>query len=228
MDGSISFNGLLKGSIAEGGGGGSSTVVISPVVTSGTKIADVSVNGVEKDLYCPTPPTPQEVVITPVVTSGTKIADVSVNGVEKDLYCPTVTPTNVTVTQELTEGTKIGTITVNGVDTDLYAPEGGGGSGEIYSTTEWDTGDTWIDNRHIYGRVIDLGVDTEVNSSWKAMNILVPEISFFLNGWGIRESNGMSISLNVWNQYDASNSLAVQAREWGMVRYIIIKYVKNS
>ena len=31
--------------------GGGTDVVITPVVTSGTKIADVSVGGVEKDLY---------------------------------------------------------------------------------------------------------------------------------------------------------------------------------
>ena len=225
MQGSINFDGSLVGNIT-GGGGGGSDVIITPVVTSGTKIADVTVNGVEKDLYCPTPPTPPEISITPVQESGTKIADISLNGVEKDLYAPN--PTAVSVYQVQQSGTKIATIGVNGVNTDIYAPEGGSGSGESYSTTEWDTGDTWIDNRHIFGRVIDLGVDTEVTSSWRAMGVLVPEISFFLNAWGIREGNGMSISLNAWNQYDASNSLAVQAREWGMVRYIIIKYVKNS
>ena len=226
MEGSINFDGSLVGNINRGRGGGGDTVVITPVVTSGTKIADVSVNGVEKDLYCPTPPTPPVVEITPVVTSGTKIADVSVGGVEKDLYAPN--PTQISVNQVQQSGTKIASISVNGASTDLYAPEGGGGRGETYSTTEWNTGDVWIDNRHIFGRVIDLGVDTEVTSSWTAMNVLVPEISFFLNAWGIREGNGMSISLNAWNQYDNNYSLAVQAREWGMVRYIIIKYVKNS
>ena len=191
MDASIDFSGVLKGSIADsGGGGGGDTVIITPVVTSGTKIADVSVNGVKKDLYAPN-------------------------------------PTQVSVNQVQQSGTKIAIINVNGVNTDLYAPEGGGGSGETYSTTEWDTGDVWIDNRHIFGRVIDLGVDTEVTNSWKSMGVLVPGIAFFLNAWGVRESNGMSISLNAWNQFDGSN-LAVQAKEWGKVRYIIIKYVKNS
>lgn len=222
MEGNINFDGSLVGNIMGGGGGGGDTIVITPVVTSGTKIADVSVNGVEKDLYCPNPP---EVDITPVVTSGTKIADVSVGGVERDLYTPN--PTQVSVNQVQQSGTKIATIGVNGVNTDIYAPEGGGGGGESYSTTEWDTGNTWINGRHIYGRVIDLGTDTEVGNTWKSMGVLVPEIAFFLNAWGIRESNGMSISLNAWNQFEASN-LAVQAREWGMVRYIIITYVKNS
>lgn len=89
MDASIDFSGVLKGSIADSGGsGGGDTVIITPVVTSGTKIADVSVNGVEKDLYCPTPPAPTEVDITPVQQSGTKIATIGVNGVNTDLYAP--------------------------------------------------------------------------------------------------------------------------------------------
>lgn len=123
MQGSINFDGSLVGNITGGGGGGGSDVVITPVVTSGTKIADVSVNGVEKDLYCPTPPTPPQIDITPVQESGTKIADVSLNGVEKDLYAPN--PTIVNVTQVQQSGTKIATIGVNGQNTDIYAPEGG-------------------------------------------------------------------------------------------------------
>ena len=138
MNGSITFDGSLVGDISGGGGGGGDEVIITPVVTSGTKIADVSVNGVEKDLYCPTPPTPPEVDITPVVTSGTKIADVSIGGVEKDLYAPT--PTQVGVTQVQQSGTKIATIGVNGVNTDLYAPESGG---DVFSSDEVEDG-TWF------------------------------------------------------------------------------------
>ena len=146
MQGSINFDGSLVGNITGDGGGGGDTVVITPVVTSGTKIADVSVNGVEKDLYCPTPPTPPEVDITPVVTSGTKIADVSIDGVEKDLYAPNPTQVNITPVQQ--SGTKIATIGVNGVNTDLYAPESGG---DIYSTSERVVG-VWIDGRPLYQR----------------------------------------------------------------------------
>lgn len=120
MQGSINFDGSLVGNITGGGGGGGDTVVITPVVTSGTKIADVSVNGVEKDLYCPTSPTPTEIDITPVVTSGTKIADVSVGGVEKDLYCPN--PPEIDITPVVTSGTKIADVSVNGVEKDLYCP----------------------------------------------------------------------------------------------------------
>lgn len=154
MNASIDFSGVLEGSIA-GEGGGGSEVVITPVVTSGTKIADVSVDGVEKDLYCPTPATPQEVVITPVVISGTKIADVSIDGVEKDLYCPTMTPTEVIITQVQQSGTKIATIGVNGVNTDLYAPNGGGS--DIYTSNEQRVG-TWIDGKTLYQKTISFSV----------------------------------------------------------------------
>lgn len=86
------LRGYVEGMInLNGGGGGGSTVVIEPVLTSGTKIADVSVDGVEKDLYAPTPtpPTPAtEVTVTQVVTEGTKIATIGVDGVETDLYAP--------------------------------------------------------------------------------------------------------------------------------------------
>ena len=135
MQGSINFDGSLVGNITGGGGSGGDTVVITPVVTSGTKIADVSVNGVEKDLYCPTPP---EVNITPVVTSGTKIADVSVGGVEKGLYAPN--PTVVNVNQVQQSGTKIATIGVNGVNTDVYAPNN---SSDNYSSEEHIVG-SWF------------------------------------------------------------------------------------
>lgn len=156
MNGSISFNGSLIGDITGGGGGGGDEVIITPVVTSGTKIADVSVNGVEKDLYCPTPPTPTEVDVTPIVTSGTKIADVSLNGVERNLYAPN--PTSVNVTQVQQSGTKIATIGVNGVNTDIYAPNYGS---HKYSTTEHVVG-TWIDGRPVYEKTFTFIINSTI------------------------------------------------------------------
>ena len=51
MQGSINFDGSLIGNITGGGGGGGSEVVITPVLTSGTKIATINVNGVDYDIY---------------------------------------------------------------------------------------------------------------------------------------------------------------------------------
>ena len=176
MNGSITFDGSLVGNITGGGGGGGDTVVITPVVTSGTKIADVSVNGVEKDLYCPTPPTPPQIDITPVVTSGTKIADVSVGGVEKDLYAPN--PTTVNVTQVQQSGTKIATIGVNGVNTDIYAPEGGG---IIYSLEEHVIG-KWIDEKPIYQKTYIIN-ETIYNQD-KTIDVSDLNIKKYVNGYG--------------------------------------------
>ena len=217
----MELNGNVAGMLKLLGGG--SDVKITQLLSEGVAIAIVKVDENTITLYAPEGGS--DVEVTPALLSGTKIADIKVADDTIALYAPA--PTSVNVSQIQHTGTKIATISINGNSTDIYAPEGGSSGGESYSTTEWDTGNTWIDGRHIYGRVIDLGVDTEVTSSWKAMDVLVPEIAFFLNAWGVRESNGMSISLNAWNQFDG-NSLAVQATEWNKVRYIIINYVKNS
>ena len=178
MDASIDFSGVLRGSIADGGGGGGGdTVIITPVVTSGTKIANVSVNEERKDLYAPNP---TQVNINQVQQSGTKIASIEVNGQSVDLYAPSPTaPTEVIVTPVQQSGTKIASIDVNGASTDLYAPKSGctlysggevpqinlGVNGDIYakvSGTETNTDilltDVVIDQNNTYMPfTIDLG-----------------------------------------------------------------------
>ena len=54
MQGSISFDGTLAGSIA-GGGGGGSNVTITPTLLEGTKVADYSIDDTNGSLYAPTP-----------------------------------------------------------------------------------------------------------------------------------------------------------------------------
>ena len=91
------------------------TVSVVPNVTSGAKIATVTVDGTSNDLYAPSGGS--TVSVTPVVSSGTKIATVTVDGTSKDLYAP-----NVSVSPALATGTKIATVTVDSTPTDLYAP----------------------------------------------------------------------------------------------------------
>ena len=202
MQGSINFDGSLVGNITGGGGGGGDTVVINPVVTSGTKIADVSVNGVEKDLYCPTPPTPPQIDITPVQESGTKIADVSLNGVEKDLYAPNPTQVNITPVQQ--SGTKIATIGVNGVDTDIYAPSGCGG-GDEYSQTP-----------HKVGKYVENNVEYDV---WEVMLVYGAQY------YGEEEHN-LSY-LNIYKLLDVRGSIKMNSDggNWG---YYSPFYFSNS
>ena len=220
MDASIDFSGVLRGSIADGGGGGGGdTVIITPVVTSGTKIADVSVNGVEKDLYCPTPSAPPEVDITPVVTSGTKIADVSIGGVEKDLYAPT--PTQVSVTQVQQSGTKIATIGVNGVNTDLYAPEGGE---IIYSLTERKIG-KFLD-QDLYDVTVDFGSDISFVPDWNLTSITHQNKYNLIFGGELISSLKLAYNVDI-----ASNDATyVEIRPYYSCvgRYLHYKYTKNS
>lgn len=60
------------------GGGGGSTVVVTPIVESGTKIATITVDDVDSDLYAP------NVAVVQTVTAGTKIGSVA----GTDLYAP--------------------------------------------------------------------------------------------------------------------------------------------
>ena len=62
----------------EGGGGGGSTVVVTPVVTEGTKIATITVDSDDSDLYAP------NVSVVQTLTEGTKIGSVA----GTDLYAP--------------------------------------------------------------------------------------------------------------------------------------------
>ena len=226
MQGSINFDGSLVGNITGGGGGGGDTVVITPVVTSGTKIADVSVNGVEKDLYCPTPPTPPEIDITPVVTSGTKIATIEVDGNEVDLYAPNSTQVNITPVQQ--SGTKIATIGVNGVNTDLYAPNNGG---HEYSTTEHVVG-TWIDGRPVYEKTF-----TFITNSTIYYIPDTTDINHLINvsGFANKENNDFYIpysdgSDNISIAYTVNNGIRIFSSNYfnGAEYTLTIQYTKSS
>lgn len=66
----------IAANIEESGGG--STVVVTPIVESGTKIATVTVDGDDSDLYAP------NVSVVQTVTEGTKIGSVA----GTDLFAP--------------------------------------------------------------------------------------------------------------------------------------------
>ena len=222
MDASIDFSGVLRGSIADGGGGGGGdTVVITPVVTSGTKIADVSVNGVEKDLYAPNP---TQVIVNQEQQTGTKIGSIEVNGVEIDLYAPS--PTQVNVTQVQQSGTKIATIGVNGVNTDLYAPEGGGGI--IYSLEERIIG-KWIDGRNVYERTYNIG-SLPIGPNGTSITSVVDnhnEINSILSMNAISITEKASINLMSFISSYTNDIIAYGFRtdNW---EYITLRYIKAS
>lgn len=78
---------LGEGNLVIQGGEGGSTVEVTPVVTSGTELAKISVDGDIKSIYAPTVEVP-EITVTPTLTEGTEIATISVDGERKTLYAP--------------------------------------------------------------------------------------------------------------------------------------------
>lgn len=69
---------------ATGGGGGGSTVSVIPIVTTGTKIATIVVDAIERDLYAPG----ADVRVTPTVSTGVQIATITIDGTDYYLYAP--------------------------------------------------------------------------------------------------------------------------------------------
>ena len=192
MQGTINFDGTLSGSIA-GGGGGGSEVSITPIVTTGTKIADFEIDGNTGSLYSPTPESLPGTIVTKALrkyndTTQTKIMTVTTldtsnnQEVSQDIYAPS--PVQCWYTPGLEQDYQIGQFTYGGVTQNVYIPyfqrplTAGSGinidvdnvisctasGGVNYSTTEQDTGLKWIDNRPIYQRTLVYNPNLNTNS----------------------------------------------------------------
>ena len=80
------------------GGGSGSTVTVTQVLTSGTKIATIGVDGTDTDLFAPSGGGGGSTVsVTQIQSTGTKIATVTVDGNGTDLYSPDAPVTDVQV-----------------------------------------------------------------------------------------------------------------------------------
>lgn len=80
------INDLIDGG---GGGGGGSTVTITPTLSTGTKIADFTINGDSDSLYAPSGGGGGSTVeVQQIQTSGTRIAVITVDNVPTNLYAP--------------------------------------------------------------------------------------------------------------------------------------------
>ena len=109
--------------LANGGGGGGSEVTWTQLTQSGTKIAEIDIDGTTTNVYAPTSGGASalsglsDVDLTSPTNGQGLIYDSTnsewVNGDVGD---------SVSVTQTLGSGTKVGTVTINGSGTDLYAP----------------------------------------------------------------------------------------------------------
>lgn len=139
---------ITEGGNIEVSGGTPTQVTVTQVVTGGTKIATIGVDGTETDLYAPASGggvTPQDVqdaidqALQDYPTSAvTQDLDERVTELENDSvdYATTADTqaletaisgkSTVVWNQIATGGTKVAEITVDGTKTDVYAPQGGG------------------------------------------------------------------------------------------------------
>lgn len=117
-----------------GGGGGGSEVDWTQLQVTGTKIAEIEIDGDTTNVYAPAS---QTIAVSQIQTTGTKIASISINGDATDVYAPA--SQTIAVSQIQTTGTKIASISLDGVSTDIFAPNGGSG---VTRTTLWSNADT--------------------------------------------------------------------------------------
>ena len=110
---------------------GPSVVEWEQIVQSGTKIATITIDGVDTDVYAPT---------SGGASSFSGLSDVDISSPatgQVPIYNATTSKwengalnvgDDVSFTQVQQSGTKIGTITINNTDYDIYAPNSGGGT----------------------------------------------------------------------------------------------------
>lgn len=122
-----------KWTLYEGSGEGGTNVEVTQILTSGTEIAQIDLNGEVVSIYAPTP---QTISYVQTLASGTNIGTITIDGTATPIYAPT--SQNVSVTQTLASGTEIGSITVDNTTTTLYAPTGGGS--DVTVTPKTSTG----------------------------------------------------------------------------------------
>lgn len=104
---------------------GADDVKFAQVLTGGTKIGTITINGTATDIYAPAGSSGEEgstVSYTPIVTSGVQLGTIVIDGVSKVIYAPEDAGSDVTWSATQTSGTKIGTLNVDGTDYVLYAP----------------------------------------------------------------------------------------------------------
>lgn len=256
MQGSINFDGTLSGSIA-GGGGGGSEVTITPVVTSGTKIADYSIDETTGSLYAPTPEALPSTIVTKALrkyndTTQTKIATVTTldtsnnQEVSQDIYAPS--PVQCWYTPGFEQDYQIGQFTYGGVTQNVYIPyfqrpltaganitidadnviSASGGSSWDYSTTEVNTGQKWIDGIHdIYSLVIPFNTALTSNT-WIKVASITNEVLAIINARAVNTSN--YDFTNIVADFDENDGIYVNNRY--SVTYtpshIIVEYIKLS
>ena len=147
------------------GGSGGSAVSVSRYVTSGTRIATITIDGTGTDLYAPSSSGGTTVSWG---TTYTNYVQLTVAGTTKNVSLNGHTHGYSTVrfSRSLSSGTKIGTITIDGSSTDIYAPSSGGGSSFTLASATFNSEIVWSSPSTSYGiRIRRTGNSTETRIS---------------------------------------------------------------
>ena len=108
-----------------GGGGGGSEVDWTQLQASGTKIAEIEIDGDKTNVYAPAS---QTIAVSQIQTTGTKIASISLDGVSTDIFSPasseevqsgTLTAGNTSITLTFANQT-IGSTSLIDIYTDTF------------------------------------------------------------------------------------------------------------
>ena len=111
------------------GGGGGSTVIVTPTLQSGTKVADIDVDGNTSSLYAPTPTT---VVANPSGTPSTDLEKITIGSTDYNIPVGSTVVANPTGTS----GSNLTRIKIDG--TDYNIPSGGSGSSTLAGLSDVD------------------------------------------------------------------------------------------
>ena len=99
------------------------SIVISDLLTEGTKIGRININGVNYDIYAPTDGSGSDVSVIPLLDHGTEIASITVDGETAHIFAPT--PQTVSATAQYDTGVLVGNINIGGNITYFYIPDYG-------------------------------------------------------------------------------------------------------
>ena len=142
------------------GGSGGSTVVWNQIQLTGTKIAEITIDGIQVDVYAPSGGSGgSSVSWTQVLGSGTKIGTITIDGTDTDVYAPTP----IDVEANPSDSATAGDLTKLKVGNSIYSiPSGGSGGASDLS----DLGDVTITNVQ-NGQILKYNSTT---SKWENVN----------------------------------------------------------
>ena len=175
----LGLNSSLQPVWTNAGGGGGSDVSVTQIVSTGTKIATITVDGSGTDLYAPNSGG-STVSVTQVVSTGTKIATITVDGTGTDLYAPSGggggSEIDDTAGTGVTNKTWSANKLVDEFDDKQDAPAVAGTSGQLLSLDS--NGDpVWINNTSIYRNVtagVQIAAISVVGNSGNAVQLYAP------------------------------------------------------